>query len=197
MKQTTGYYMAQAVSVVFHPLLLPSWLALLFYRGWLLVTLLYTAILPIGLIVALQKSGHIASLQLSQRQERNLPYALCLVCYLVFTLRLAHSGQPVFVSFVMAGVCLTLAAVMTINRSWQVSAHAAGMGGLMGMIIAYMLLKRSMLWPSLLVVAALSLLVIYARLYLNAHTWQQTVAGWLTGIVMTLFPYCLALCLRS
>lgn len=197
MNSITEYYMAQAISVVFHPLLIPSWLTLLLYKDLLPVMFVYTALVPALCIYVLYKLNWIQTLDLSDRQERSLPYALCLVCYLICIVRLEHSDMPFLGTIMMIGACLTLWIVMLFNRRWKVSAHAAGMGGVMGFTIACMLFKRSMLWYPLLTVAALSLVVIYARLYLNAHTWKQMVAGWLTGVVMTIVPYGYILCLHS
>ena len=36
-----------------------------------------------------------------------------------------------------------------------------------------------------------SLVMMFARLRLNAHTSTQVVAGWLLGIVCTCLPYCI------
>ena len=41
------------------------------------------------------------------------------------------------------------------------------------------------------VLMVLALLLMYARIYLNAHTPLQVIAGFLLGLVLTLVPNCL------
>ena len=90
--------------------------------------------------------------------------------------------------FIAIGATIALAIVMLINHWWKISAHLTGMGGLLGGICS-MALFYTML-PSALIISVLiiSLLLMYARLYTNAHTPMQVVSGYLLGILCTFIP---------
>lgn len=46
-------------------------------------------------------------------------------------------------------------------------------------------------WHLLLAVLLFSLVMMFARLRLNAHTSTQVVVGWLLGMICTCLPYCI------
>jgi membrane-associated phospholipid phosphatase len=95
---------------------------------------------------------------------------------------------PVFLLLVVIGAIIALLAVTMINRKWKISAHLTGIGGLLGGICSFAL-NYSVLPSGLIMgVLALSLLLMYARLYLNAHTPMQVVCGFLLGLLSTFIP---------
>jgi len=62
------------------------------------------------------------------------------------------------------------------------------MGGLVGGVMSHCLATgQTMLWLPL-VLMVLSLLLMYARIYLRAHDSMQVIAGFLFGLVMTFIP---------
>ena len=94
-----------------------------------------------------------------------------------------------FVWLIVAiGASLALLAVTIINHWWKISAHLTALGGLLGGICSISLYYNVL--PSSLIIGILivSLLLMYARLYLNAHTPLQVVCGYILGIVCTFTP---------
>jgi membrane-associated phospholipid phosphatase len=95
---------------------------------------------------------------------------------------------PIFLLLVALGAIAALLAVTIINRRWKISAHLTGIGGLLGGICSFAL-NYSVLPLGLIVgVLAISLMLMYARLYLNAHTPMQVVCGFLLGLLCTFIP---------
>ena len=82
--------------------------------------------------------------------------------------------------------------VAIVNRFWKISAHLTGFGGLVGGIFCYCLgIGAIPTWGTGILWLGLSLMLMYSRLWLNAHTPAQVCTGWLTGIACTFLPYCI------
>jgi membrane-associated phospholipid phosphatase len=89
---------------------------------------------------------------------------------------------------VVLGVILALLAVTIINHWWKISAHLTGIGGLIGGVCSFAM-NYSILPVGLVITLLLiSLLLMYARLYLNAHTPMQVICGFLLGLLATFIP---------
>ncbi len=203
-----GTIIAQAVSILLYPLWIPTYGMLLFMfalRGQMpfvpaaLVgtavggTLFLTGILPVSLIVYLWKKGQISSLYITDPAQRTVPYRYSIVCFgfwCYFVTGTLH--LPVVWLFISVGATVALLAVAVINRKWKISAHLTAMGGLLGGIGCYGLYYGTPVTPWVIGVLVLSLLLMYARLYLNAHTSLQVCCGYLLGIGCTFLPYLIA-----
>ena len=93
------------------------------------------------------------------------------------------------VCFICAiGATAALLAVTIINQWWKISAHLTAMGGLFGSICSIALAYSTLPTTLLIIVLLISLLLMYARLYLDAHTPMQVICGYLLGIVCTFIP---------
>lgn len=203
----TSETIAKIMSVVFYPLFMPTYgMALFGYAYsqhgivpviWIILTLLFTffftALLPIGSIWLLMKRGQVSSMQIENASERSMPYLYSAVgfgCWAYMLIAKLHA--PLFIGTVAIGATLAIGMVAIINRRWKISAHLTGMGGLFGGFLSYCLGVGSMpSWGLLGGWFALSLLIMYARLRLNAHTSEQVAAGWLLGLSCTFAPYAL------
>ncbi len=202
--QKVLYILSQTLSIILHPLFMPTYGMILymmviqnrlfnlpFLYIWLSIigTSILTVIIPISLIFILLKKGQIDSLHIENSKQRTTPYIYTLICFgfwcyfLRVTMHLPHIWL-----FIAIGATIALAIVMLINHWWKISAHLTGMGGLLGGICS-MALFYTML-PSALIISVLiiSLLLMYARLYTNAHTPMQVVSGYLLGILCTFIP---------
>jgi membrane-associated phospholipid phosphatase len=95
---------------------------------------------------------------------------------------------PVFLLLVVIGAMVALLAVTVINHWWKISAHLTGIGGLLGGICSFALSYSMLPMALIIIVLVLSLLLMYARLYLNAHTPLQVIGGYLLGLICTFIP---------
>ena len=158
---------------------------------WLCIggTIVLTVVIPVLLLLYLKHKGRISSLYLDSQDERTIPYVYTVVCYGFWAYFLRGTmGLPDLMLWVSLGAMIALGIVTVVNRWWKISAHLTGMGGLLGGVCSYAL-YYSMLPSSLLVFLLLAaLLLMYARIYLEAHTPLQVVCGMLVGLISTFVP---------
>lgn len=198
-------FTAQLLSGIFYPLLMPTiGMALFCYSystqviplsvAWMVVaivcTLLLTCILPLTAILIMVRKGAVSNIYITDHKQRTIPYLYSAVGFafwsylLIFTLK-----APLCINVIAIGATIAIIAVMLINRSWKISAHLTGAGGLLGGLFGYCLSINGIpTGGTILLWLALTLMLMYARLYLKAHTPTQVVAGWLLGLCCTLIP---------
>lgn len=192
--------LAQVISAVCYPLWIPAYGMTLFCcsvhriiplppRYWIVsvgVTLLLTGLLPVSLIYYQIKRGYVQDIYIANREERTLAYVETAIGFAFWWYLLAFVLKaPAWLNGVAVGGTVAIVLVAVINRWWKISAHLTGMGGLLGGIMTYALAYHTFPLALIVIVAIVSLLVMYARLYLNAHTSWQVIAGWALGIVCT------------
>ena len=191
---------ATLISIIFHPLLLPTFVFVLlgylypyfntpynskFFLETVSFIFLCTFLFPSVAIYAMYKWGVISDVVLSEKHERPYPMGLTGLMYLVFGKVLFEKIgiDDTFVHMVyFIGVLILFAAAIT--YFWKISAHALGVGGVCGFLVALnmQVLDNGML-TALMVVFVISGLVMTARLVLKAHSQAQIYIGFLVGIV--------------
>jgi membrane-associated phospholipid phosphatase len=160
------------------------------YMGMCIVgTAVLTLIIPIILLVFLWRKGYIDSLHIDNAKQRTTPYIYTLICYgfWAYFVRVTVK-MPTFMLLVAIGAMVALLAVTIINHWWKISAHLTGIGGLLGGICSFALNYSTLPLMLIIIVLLLSLLLMYARIYLQAHTPMQVVCGFLLGLLCTCIP---------
>lgn len=196
--------LSRALSIALHPLFIPTYGMMLYMAAMLvrtpslpslyinigiITTFILTALIPIILMLILWKRGSISSLHIDDATERTTPYIYTLICFGFWCYFIGAILKMPFVWLIVAiGASLALLAVTIINHWWKISAHLTALGGLLGGICSISLYYNVL--PSSLIIGILilSLLLMYTRLYLNAHTPLQVVCGYILGIVCTFTP---------
>ena len=186
--------LAKVVSILFHPVLIPTLGILLllnssFYfsmlsweakRFILLVVFFTSCILPM-LMVSLLALNTKFDISMPKSTDRVLPLlAAAVFYYLGFVLLGRISVFPVLKMYMLASV-LVIVALLIISLKWKISNHMAALGGLAGMFFA--LSFRYGLNPvySLLGIILVSGIVGTARLALERHNIWQIIAGYSLG----------------
>ncbi len=202
--QRVLHILAQVWSVLLYPLFIPTYGMLLFCiafshgRGmlpavwwWVCIgsTFVITCFIPLTSILLLMRTKRVKDLYITDAQERTTPYIYTLLCYGFWCVLLFRLHVPLAVSFSAVGATVALLLVLLINLRWKISAHLSAFGGLIGGVMSYYMSIEAM--PSVglgvaLLVAAL--LLMYARLYVEAHTSLQVVSGFLLGLLCTFLP---------
>lgn len=200
-------YFSRIVSSLFTPLLTPTygvflalWTSILCYRSLetriavLLMIFIITCVLPFVFISILFRLKLIENRELDNRKDRTIPYIAAILSYVATTFYLVYVHAPIWLVAFMAGATLTVVVTMIVNLWWKISAHSAGFGG----IIALLLFMQTdgvqafnLIWITCAVIL-LAGLVGSARLYLERHTLGQVAVGFLNGyfcvkIIITLF----------
>lgn len=191
---------SRGVSVVFHPMLLPS-LAFLFLSGlesfqalriaqvrvqlfWLMFAMTFMA--PAMVMVLLQKSGLITSLLLEERKERTLPLVLTAIIYYLTFRFFQRSGLPWIYSLMLLSATAMILSAMFVNLKWKISLHMLGIGGVFGMFHGLAPLFPHQLFLPSVVVIALAGVIGFSRLYLRSHKPMEIYAGFIIGYLIFL-----------
>ncbi|WP_337042582.1 hypothetical protein [Emticicia sp. 17c] len=197
--------LASFLSVALHPLLMPTFLfVILFFLApiplgveglaptfkWVVLgfVFIYTFAIPAYIIYMLKRWGIISSLNLSYLPERRIPYFLTAAIYAVLGYFLYNKNSSLFAcAYILWSITLVILFVAIISLWWQISAHAAGIGGIIGALAGIMIkFGETGLFIPLLCSMVLAGYVLSARLQLNAHTPRQAWAGLILGIILSL-----------
>ena len=192
----------QIISLVFQPLLMPTYAMLLLMNmdifillplRWRLIaiigTFIFTGILPALPIWLMMKRGDVNDLFISKREERTMPYLFSFMAYVFWALFMWRTLQfPMFIVAMGMGSAVSIFIIVFINLKWKISAHAAGMGGLCGSVFG--VCYRTAINPVwfFAVILLISGLVALSRLELKAHTPGQVLAGFVVGFITVFTP---------
>lgn len=190
---------AKIISILLHPLLIPTYGVLLLFTTarFIAVPLLpklivavtvfcCTAIIPALIIFLFLKLGKVTSLEITNRQERTRPYLYSLITYLFCAYYLWKVNMPFWFVMMVAGSALSILILLLVNLRWKMSAHLSAMGGLLAGI--FVVAIHYVINPYMLIIGTLfaSAAVGSARVILNAHTPEQTLAGFFNGFFCVL-----------
>lgn len=144
---------AQFISVVFHPLLVPTYMVLLLMlvnpylfgvhtmgdkNGTLLVLRIFISsfFIPAFSVAMLRFTGLLPSMQMPDKKDRIAPYIITGIFYLwMFRNFLDNPQVPTAYTTFILGAVIALFVAFFINIFSKISVHAVGMGGLVGMIV--------------------------------------------------------------
>ena len=190
--------LANALTNVFSPLLMPTygiflalWVSVLCLLPYgtrvsvLLVCMGITCILPLIFLSVLRHFKLVKSLHVEVREQRLFPYLFTALCYLVAAYFLFYRHSPQWLVMFMVGSAITVILMALINLKWKISAHAAGIGGIIALIYEIHVLGLSAfdLFWLLCFVIILAGLLCSARLALKRHDIWQLLAGAVVGFL--------------
>lgn len=148
-----------------------------------------TCVIPMILVVLLKKLGFVQDLGLNNRSERPIPYIIMIVAYGITAWFMASRHAPLWLSMFFAGGAVAALVNLIINFEWKISAHAAGIAGIVALLIR--IAKDGYPEPEiyvwLLVAIGLAGLLGSARVWLGRHTVWQIVAGYAVGFCAVFF----------
>jgi membrane-associated phospholipid phosphatase len=188
---------AQTISVLFHPLLLATYLVAIvgYYfpvmlsispRNFKLVLGIvfgFTFIFPMINIIMFRYFGTISSFTMHARTERLIPFVAIAIIYMVmiFMFYMKLPLSPNFNKLMIIVTALVLfSAVVTFF--YKISIHSLAASGMVGMMLPLnkAIENNALLWPTVIVMVIAGS-IMSARLYLNAHTPNEVLMGALSG----------------
>lgn len=194
--------LALIISTLLHPLLIPTWgfSLLLFaptpyselandYKAmiWIIIWV-FTFIIPVIFIALLKHFKIISSYHMHHHQERIIPMMIVFLCYFAGVFVLNKFNAPIIFPLLLALSTIGIGLAGLISLVWKISAHLTGIGGLIAslMVVSFHLNENY----SLLIggIVLLGALVTWARLYLEAHTRDQVLAGFILGFSAIYLP---------
>lgn len=187
--------LACAMSVVFHPLLLPLYvLFITFNSGTIfsyvpvftrnmsyLLTLLGVTLFPLVCLPLLKWSGLIKSYRLLHKQDRVFPVLVTIVGVFVvfyFSRILPYSNIVRQLYLVMV---ILLAGFMIVTLRWKISMHMTGIGALCGFVFILGMKYLGEVINLLPILILVSGILASSRLYLKRHTPTQVYVGYIYG----------------
>ncbi|MDE6804392.1 MAG: hypothetical protein K2J29_07160, partial [Muribaculaceae bacterium] len=126
---------------------------------------------------------------LNGRKERLLPYIITILCLGATAWFMSLKGAPLWMSMFFIGGAVAGIINFAVNFYWKISAHSAGIAGIVAMLIRIM--RDGFPEPStfswLIAVILLSGLLGAARVWLGRHTAGQVLAGYAVGFCSVFF----------
>lgn len=194
---------AKFISVVFHPLLLTTYLVIIlsyYFPSMLMIrkenrmvivglVFVFTFVLPAVNLVMLRAFGNIQSLTLQSRRERILPFVFISLLYLLVTF-LFYFKLPFSANFekLMMIVSALVVVSLMITLFYKISIHSIAMGGGIGILLPLNQVteQMSLLWPTAFTILVTGL-VMSSRLVLDAHSPREVMYGGVVGFVVGFF----------
>lgn len=187
---------ARILSTLFRPLYYPALSVLiLLYTTYLSIlpwnyklhllafVVLFTIALPAITIWFYRTLSHIKRHEMKDRENRIMSYFITL-CYYIFFLYLTDDvAMPRFVRVIVILFLAIQIVSLIINLKWKVSMHAAGSGGIIGLLAAFSFsLNFNPVWY-LCTALLFSGLIMTSRLLLRMHSLSGVLVGMLLGVL--------------
>ena len=144
-----------------------------------------TCILPLIFLSVLRHFKLVKDLHVEIREQRFIPYLFTALCYAVAAYYLYYCHSPQWFTMFMVGSALTVLLMALINLKWKISAHMAGIGGVIALIyqIHVQGLSAFDLFWLLCFIIILAGLLGSARLVRKRHDMWQVLAGVIVGFL--------------
>jgi len=188
---------AQILSVIFQPLLMPTVvITLILYivpeatqlpqelkLSMLLLVVVSTLMVPMLSVIGLKYMDSIPSVHIAEKKDRYLPFSFVSLFYMVVTYffyqKLNYDDLIVFSLVTMTGAIILLTLV---TFFWKISAHLTGLSGVLAIIVVlnWKYPHAALLYP-MIVTVLLCGIVASCRLYLNAHKPVELLGGFCLG----------------
>ncbi|XOV92963.1 MAG: PA-phosphatase [Bacteroidota bacterium] len=150
------------------------------------IVFLTTFVIPAISILFLRYTNRISSLQMSQREERFLPFLSITAFYGITTylfISKIHVSDQLAVMMVVVTILVGL--ILLISIRYKISVHSAGMWGTFGIFAAFAikyLTTGSIIY--LIIIVLLAGVVSFSRLYLDKHSNDEVWSGAILGFVL-------------
>lgn len=202
MEKKRSNLIAHIVSIIFHPLLMPSYgLVILLNSGThyeyiplqaqkILYTLIFltTFLIPVSIIPFLMSFKIIGSIQMDDRKDRFIPLIVSALSYYfaLFLINKLPFHVPVFIKLLISGSLILIVINLLINLKWKISAHLIGISGLLALVISFSIIFYSNLMDVIILLTVISGIIAWARLELQVHNPEQVYSGFLLGFISML-----------
>jgi len=192
---------AKVISVVFHPLLMTTYLFLLLTYFlpvilqpaqpslWIILLIFVTTFaLPAVNFLLLRLTGSIRDLTMPHRHQRILPFIFISAIYVFVTVMFYWKFPIPNLLRLMMIVSAMVVFATTVTFFYKLSVHSLAMWGAVGMMLPMNKVSEmgSLLIPTVVVIVVAGM-VMSARLALNAHTPREILIGSTSGFAIGFF----------
>jgi membrane-associated phospholipid phosphatase len=148
----------------------------------ILISLIFVTLIPLIPVPYHVKRGRV-DMYVSNRKQRTNFYLIAIVSYLA-AVSIFLSFKTMVMFYLTLSFLLIALAVMLVNLRWKISAHAAGIAGPITAVIY-------VFGWQYIVLHIFTVVVVWARLKLDAHSFMQILAGCAVSAGLTLAVFCL------
>jgi membrane-associated phospholipid phosphatase len=149
-----------------------DWLWMLFYLG-------AAIIVPVFYVFWLEREGEISDFHMNDRHERIQPMLFMVACSMMAWAVLQMGSAPVILRYVSITGGLLLVFMLVITLFWKISGHSIAISAFGVFCVGFLGLIAL---PVLILVP----IVVWSRIRLNYHTFGQTIAGLMTGVIFAI-----------
>lgn len=186
---------ASAISILFHPLLMPtlglmillnsgSYVSLLdpaAKRAILFVMALGTLVFPMMMLPIFFYRNLVMNQKGTEMDERWIPRIIILILYIITCIYFLRLPLHRMIQGYVLAVTATMALLTLISIWMKISLHTAGLGGVVGLIIALIIYFGTQLEGFLLIALLAGGLVGTARLLEGVHRPSEVYSGFVVG----------------
>lgn len=191
---------AKVISVIFHPLLLTTYLVIiltLFFPSMLMIKpekrmvvialiFTFTFVLPAINILIMRYFGNITSVTLYSRQQRIGPFTFISLLYILVTFLFYYKSlfSPNFNKLMVIITCMVVISLI-ITFFYKISIHSLAASGGVGILLPLNKVteEATLLWPTAFIILVAGL-VMSSRLLLDAHTPREVLYGGMVGFLV-------------
>lgn len=193
--------LAKFISTIAHPVLLPTWMLLVFIVSGifkisflradvcLYVVFGTTFIIPVLILFVLKKFKLITSLMMEKREERFVPLFIMVLSLYVTSRFFNGVNALVLYNFYLIVNLVLCVIAFWINLYWKISFHGMGWGAFVGMLFIMSAIAPYLYLEYFIVSILMSGVVGWARLKLKSHSESQVYVGFTVGFVIPLLIY--------
>ncbi len=189
---------SKIISVVFHPLLIPSYLFIFVFNmnsyvallipttaKFLIFSLVFitTFLFPSLLILIMKRRGLIKSLQMESKEERVYPFLLTGIFFFLSYYMLKQIQISEVYHLFLLGITILVFLSLLINFFSKISIHMVGIGGMAGALTGISIRVNLDFVLLISFVILLAGFIGYARLKLKSHQPIQIYTGYLLGFL--------------
>lgn len=186
----------KAVSVVFHPLIMPL-LGVLFYfsktprfipvpvmKAKVFSIVILTIILPILLFFLLKTINKVNSIYLKSTKERLIPLFINCIIILLILIRVLTPSEIIELYYFFLGIlCSTLACFILAIFKIKASIHMIAVSGFFMFAVALGMHFQININGTIAIMMIIIGAIATSRLHLKAHTNQELIVGLFTGLM--------------
>lgn len=185
------------ISIIFHPLMMPSYTLLLIFNInmyftsilpnnakllLLIMMLTSTIFIPFIIFSVFRRKKIIESFHMHTKEERNYPFLVICIIYFLMYMLISQTQIPAIYSIFLIGATALSLLLLLINFRFKISAHTAGIGGVTGLFIGLAYRLNLDLMILIIILIGCSGLVGFSRLKLNSHKPSEVYLGFLAGV---------------
>ncbi|RLD61268.1 MAG: hypothetical protein DRJ05_02975 [Bacteroidetes bacterium] len=190
---------AKAISILFHPVLVPSWFTLMLFGSntyiplliplqlkFILLSMIFinTALFPLLFLIIMVRRGIVSSFYLNKREDRVYPLGITAIFYFLSYYLIRQLPLSDAFSLFLLGSTIIVIISLLITLFWKISTHLMGIGGLLGGLTGLAIQLSIDLTGMIIYGLVISGLLGFARLKLNAHKPSQVYIGFLLAFFL-------------